>query len=386
MTDIKTNLSWVPADLRYQFMNTQLIEGLAKEYEPVFSIEQDAENGQWNIISTQLRRTQLAEEGRRTYKMAEKKYIQSLLNSKTPKFTDPDMAAMFRTRIDAFQTQFAQWATSTDDRKAYLEEAWRKHVGGGIKATLPPELHITPPGLAEGLELTSYQSQAVAEFASSNRNSYFLAMEVGSGKTFMSLAAFAMMKAAGKAKKALFLARNINREHIAQDEVNKFFPDMKVMTAHPKGKNIAQTLTRFAAGNDDILVLPQSSLDKGVAPLSSELKVRELVEKINEMRHRKLLFEGDTRRDAMNKLKSLKDREAKLVVEVEALLRKPALPTGIALDKMGVDFVIVDEAHNYKNLSYYSKYSGIAGMGPSSGSNKAKILKNCWTPSELTAE
>ena len=67
----------------------------------------------------------------------------------------------------------------------------------------------------------------------------------------------------------------------------------------------------------------------------------------------------------------------RLVTKIETRLAK--LRTGkrdrlLTFEEMGIDDLTVDEAHEFKNLAYSSRLTGVSGMGNKTGSNKAMDL------------
>lgn len=85
-------------------------------------------------------------------------------------------------------------------------------------------------------------------------------------------------------------------------------------------------------------------------------------------------------------IKQLEEAKKKLKTKLETLHDKPQDST-INFDSLGVDKLVVDEAHNYKNLMTVTKMGNVAGIATSSKTAKTMgFLEKCKYINEITGE
>jgi N12 class adenine-specific DNA methylase len=186
-----------------------------------------------------------------------------------------------------------------------------------------------------------------------------LAHEVGLGKTLTTIAAIMELKRLGRINKAMVVVPN----HLTlqwQEEALWAYPLAKILCAGPKDLSKAKRgefLSRIATGDWDVVIVPQSSfklLPVGVDALNDFLEGE--IEKL-----RNFLYQNaEIGRSAEKQIqKAIKRYEAKLVDK--ASMRKDAAET-ITWEMLGLDMLLVDEFHAYKNLFFATKMSRVAGL------------------------
>lgn len=103
-------------------------------------------------------------------------------------------------------------------------------------------------------------------------------------------------------------------------------------------------------------------------PISKERLEANIQEEIDEIQE----FIARTKYDQRQKwsVKQMEAQEKQLRMKLEVLANEDYKDTVITFEELGVDCIMVDEAHNYKNLSFTTKIGNVAGINPN-GSNKA---------------
>lgn len=84
-------------------------------------------------------------------------------------------------------------------------------------------------------------------------------------------------------------------------------------------------------------------------------------------------------------VKQMESYAKQLRTKLEILTNSDYKDDVITFEELGVDCLMIDEAHNYKNLSFTTKISRVAGINPN-GSNKAfDLLQKVRYINELNA-
>ena len=126
-----------------------------------------------------------------------------------------------------------------------------------------------------------------------------------------------------------------------------------------KGKR-GEFMSRIAMNRWDAVIIPQSSFK--LLPVKAETLNGFIEAEIEELRDflQKIKADRDVDRRAKKEIeKAIKRFEAKLVIKSD--MSKDSVQT-ITWDQMGIDMMVVDEFHNYKNLYFHTKMTRIAGL------------------------
>lgn len=152
------------------------------------------------------------------------------------------------------------------------------------------------------------------------------------------------------------------------------YPSAKVAMLE-KGANANQRKRFYAqvAANDyDIVIIPHTSF--GMLDVSEDTKrafitsqIAELEDVLTQAQLQKGSIDGRFIRQLENQKKRLEEK-LKLITE-------SAKDNGNTFEELGVDSLFVDEAHNFKNLPFYSKLSRVAGVSVNQSNNKTRASR-----------
>ena len=164
------------------------------------------------------------------------------------------------------------------------------------------------------------------------------AHDVGGGKTMAALALAHALKARGVAKKPMFVvpAKTINTSWLnSKNGAQILFPDAKIVNLNNlPAETRARQLFDLANSNADFVFISHEGFESIQLPPDAEAAaLREFADSLIDAT-------GD-RREAMER-----DRLEAYIAQVA----KEERDTRLTFDKLGVDCLIVDEAHNYKNV------------------------------------
>lgn len=271
------------------------------------------------------------------------------------------------------------------ERAAAIEEAFEEYCRGAPAAELtdiynktfrshvsPPLDKTTPlPTLGEDQERL-YPSQAVAARRMIQQPSLLLNHAVGAGKTLASITGVMERRRLGLTRKAMVVVPN----HLVsqwRSETLRAYPHAKVLALDAKGKAARQTfLARAATGEWDFVICPESAFKMIPNDPSSEFRsIRQEIRKLTSDVDKQSDSAGRKLRNAS--VKALERAKTSLANKVKALQKKPHEDGTVFFDDLGIDMLVVDEAHHFKNLHYEHK-GRLSGLGPPKGSQKARDL------------
>jgi len=192
---------------------------------------------------------------------------------------------------------------------------------------------------------------------------------VGSGKTFTAITAIMESVRTQKATKPLVVVPN----HITQQwgaDFKKLYPNAKILvpTENDFSKQRRHLLfSKIQTGNWDAVIIGHSQLIKLENNRDFELSF--LNRDIQEIQYSIDML----RREDDKAARSVKDLENSLFnmrTKIRELMDVKR-DNGFTFDKLGIDYLVVDEAHEFKNLKFFTSMSRIKGLGNPEGSKKA---------------
>ena len=125
---------------------------------------------------------------------------------------------------------------------------------------------------------------------------------------------------------------------------------------------------KIATGEWDAFLIAHSSF--GLIPMSKEYETRHMENQIDEVVNAIERIKAETN-DGLS-VKKLEQMKTSMETKLKTLLDAPKDDV-VTFEKLGVDELIVDEAHMFKNLPMFSKIRNVAGIN-NSESKKATDL------------
>ena len=325
---------------------------------------------------------------------------------KTVTETDQDATRACAAKIDELRQDFKDWARERmqqdEQLSAKIEADYNEQFNNYAPLDIPEEFAPTRyPGMAPRLDgadrdfsLYSYQAKAVVKCVTQPT---LLAHEVGTGKTFTLITTAMEMRRLGTAKKPMIVVQNATVGQFVAS-AKSLYPKAKILTLEDADRN-AEGRKNFYAKikyNDwDMIVVPQSTFE--FIPDSEERKMRFINDKIAEkMAVLEQMKEADgsgsnmITRQAEKEIKDLQQQLAE-ITDVVSVKRKQTASQQKKLevskqnaevrakemldrrtddvenfDDMGIDALLVDEAHEYKHLGFATAMQrGVKGIDPS---------------------
>ena len=314
--------------------------------------------------------------------------------------TDKAATAAVSDKADELRQDFVDWMQAKvqeDDKLAeQLTTKYNMEMNNYVPMTMPDDFVPTHfEGASNKITLRPHQAKAAIR---ATTQPVLLAHEVGTGKTFMMISAAMEMRRLGTAKKPMIVVQNATVGQFV-NSAKLLYPQAKILTLSDADKG-PEGRKRFYANvmyNDwDMIIIPQSTFDK--IPDSEERKRTYIEEKIREKREviEAMKEDKDAARSAVYraKVRELQDLEKEVAkssrpaidAKAEAKSRMNAeakaqqmldrkVDEGVyEFDDLGIDALLIDEAHEYKHLGFETAMGrDIKGIDPSY-SNKSQGL------------
>lgn len=239
--------------------------------------------------------------------------------------------------------------------------------------------HLTFPSMNPEIKLRDHQKNAIARILLGGNT--LLAHCVGAGKTFTMMAACMEQKRLGLANKNVIV---VPKSLIGQTagEFVRLYPSANILVATERDfekSRRKQFVSRIATGDYDCIIMSHSQFEK--IPISRERKQYMLDEQIGELTA--AIEEIKAEKGERWTIKQIEAQKKKLEVELKELSDESKKDDLINFEELGIDSVMVDEAHMFKNLAIFSKINNVSGIS-SSGSKKATDMQlKCQYISEI---
>lgn len=326
-------------------------------------------------------------------------------NSDGTTTTETDAAATTAcaTKVDEIRQDFKDWAReqmqNDPELSMRMEEVYNEKFNNSMPKSIPDEFvpeHFGGAATMVGgrpFRLRPHQAKAVIR---ATTQPVLLAHEVGTGKTYTLITTAMEMRRLGTARKPMIVVQNATVGQFVAS-AKALYPNAKVLTLEDADRN-AEGRRAFYAKikfNDwDMIVVPQSVFER--IPDSVERQTQFIQDKIEEkMLVLDQMKDADTDgksmivRAAEREIEKLKDEISQLAnggatdKKKEKDAKKAAVTRQNAevkaremldratddvedFDSMGIDAILVDEAHEYKHLGFATAMQrGVKGVDPS---------------------
>lgn len=315
----------------------------------------------------------------------------------TETITDKEATQACSAKIDEIRQDFKEWARqkmqSDAEMSERMERVYNDTFNNYVPMSIPDE--FVPEyfgGASHKFKMRSHQGRAIVR---GTMQPLLLAHEVGTGKTFTLISTAMEMRRLGTARKPMIVVQNATVGQFVAS-AKELYPNAKILTLEEADRS-ADGRKNFYAKikyNDwDMIVVPQSTFE--FIPDSEERQMAFVQEKIEEkMLVLEQMKEADP--DGKSMITRQAEREIALLEEELAGLsgetgkkrtandeKKRAVALQNAevkamemldrrtddvenFDDMGIDALLIDEAHEYKHLGFATAMQrGVKGVDPS---------------------
>jgi N12 class adenine-specific DNA methylase len=292
--------------------------------------------------------------------------------NKHPKWVvDIAKTAAARDRQKAIQEEFRRWLLNSPRNGERVAESFNR-LHNGIKARETKVPNIAKfPNASDALTLYYWQKRAAYRALTEG---LMLAHSVGTGKTSTLITIAAEMKRLGIANKPMVVVQNSTLGQFART-FKQMYPSAKILVGdakQTKGERRREFIARAATGEWDTVIIPQSFFERLPNEPGRErdyvrARLDEIDEAIAEAERKeggKPENIGNTRKMVSALGKRLLKVRKRYAVRLERILDRIRTRADdlLTFDMLGVDALLVDEAHNYKRGDFYTKMDPIKGL------------------------
>lgn len=284
---------------------------------------------------------------------------------------DQEATELANSKVADLREHFEQWLPGDDARVQTMERAYNDHFNRIVLRKWDGS-HLNVPGLM-GKELRPHQKDAVWMLI--NNRGGIVDHIVGAGKTLVMQSAIMEMRRMGIAKKPMIVALKSTVPQIAR-EFKEAYPTARVLAPSEKDfstENRKKFFANISLNDYDCIIVSHEQYCK--IPHSEEAEgdvVNEQLAQLDAMIEY-LYGTGDKSQLTKRQIKSLEKRRQNLHAKLEKRLDR-STDREFCFENMGIDYLFVDECHQFKSLPYVTSYQNVAGLGEASGSNKAVAL------------
>ncbi|EJI4015291.1 PLxRFG domain-containing protein [Vibrio cholerae] len=272
---------------------------------------------------------------------------------------------------------FVTWAKSDAQIAKQIADNFNERINTHVNRKYNGRLYLQTVGMNPAVDMRKTQLDGALRMIQSKNT--LLDHTVGAGKTFTAITGMMERKRLGLSKKPMAVVPN----HILgsfHKDILKLYPSAKVLVADDKAftaKKRKQFFSRIATGDYDVVLMGHSHLR--AMPNDIEHFRTVINEKIDELRSALEEAKAEAKQSGQRgaTVKQIEDSISRLqdkIKEKEEALSKNADQIGFSFGDLGVDYLVVDEAHEFKNLTYATRTDRVVGMNDPKGSEKALDL------------
>lgn len=258
--------------------------------------------------------------------------------------------------------EFQKWIWAVKARKERLEIIFENNFSC-VRRRIFDGSFLKFPTMSSNVELYPYQKDAVARILFSPNT--LLAHDVGSGKTYVMIAAGQELRRMGLSKKNMYVVPN-NIVTQWRDIFLTMYPGSKLLCVEPKmfkPEKREEILKSIITDDYDGIIIAYSCFE--MIPLSKEY----YSETLKELKKR--IEDEIEKTTATSSLKKKLDKTARELFETSIDLAVSDI--GVCFDELGITRLFIDEAHNFKNVPIETKINSVLGIN-SNGSKKCQDM------------
>ncbi|MFE3603437.1 DEAD/DEAH box helicase family protein [Streptomyces sp. NPDC059142] len=264
---------------------------------------------------------------------------------------------------------FDDWVWEDKTRAAQLAKVYNELLNN-LVLTEHSEAPLSLPGLIAGWNMKDHQNAAIRRIV--HEPTALLAHVVGAGKTATMAAGAMELRRTGLARKPALVVPNHMLKQWSR-EFRQLYPNAKILAISASDLSVkrrAKFMGRIAGGEWDAVILTHEAFNR--VPLRPENMRSYLDRELASLRLQlDEAAEAGMHRNTVKQIEeSLANAEAKLQQQIEAV----GDDNGVFLEDTGVDYLFLDEAHEYKNLRTVSAIPGASIQGSAKATKLHMVL------------
>ena len=300
--------------------------------------------------------------------------LHDALNSATPQIYDTvvengverrvlnvEATEAAKEKLVKIKTAFTQWVWTDPDRADRLARIYNDQFNNLVPRHFDGR-HLTLPNASNIIRFYDHQKRVIWRIISAG--STYIAHAVGAGKTFSMAAAIMEQKRLGLISKAMLVVPGHCLAQ-ASREFLQLYPTARILVADETNfvkEKRARFLARAATANWDAIIITHSAFRFIAVPSAFEQRLIEGQIAMHEAV--KVCADADDR-TTRKRVEAMKE---KLEERLQAL--KIKRDDMLTIEEIGVDQLIVDEAQEFRKLSFATNRVNLKGVDPD-GSQRA---------------
>lgn len=279
------------------------------------------------------------------------------------------------------ETAFKDWIYRDPVRRRRLVDYYNTHYNN-LRPREYDGSFLRFPGMSPEISLRPHQRNVVARILFGGNT--LVAHSVGAGKTMVMGAAAMEKKRLGLCNKTLIIVPNHLTEQMGS-ELLSLYPNANILVATKRDfeKDRRKLFcSRIATGNYDIVIMGHSQFSR--IPLSIERQQKFLQDEIE--RYTQEIASAKKEKSGQDlSVKQMEATKKRLQSHLEELMDSPKDDV-VTFEQLGVDSLMVDEAHEFKNLAVTTKMQNVAGISTSESQKATDLLMKTQYLDEITGE
>ena len=379
--DVRIGTTWIePMDYEefiYELLNTPRRARAIRSayYSSGIKVNLNKYNMEWFIENKSLDKRSIA--ATKTYgtsRMDAYSIFETTLNLRTVTVKDriDDGDGKYHYEVNQKETMLAR-EKQNQIKEAFKEWIWKeperrqKYVNyynetfNNVRLREYDGSHLEFPGMNPDISLNPHQKNAVVRVLMGGNT--LLAHCVGAGKSFEMMAACMEQKRLGLANKTVMV---VPKSLVGQtaSEFLRLYPSANILVATERDfekSRRKQFISKIATGDYDCIIMSHSQFEK--VPISKERRESMINRQIEDISY--AIEEMKAQNQERWTIKQMEAQKKKLSEQIRKMADEDRKDDLITFEELGIDSIMVDEAHAFKNLAIFSKMnvSGITGSG-----------------------
>ncbi|MCR2064470.1 SNF2-related protein [Campylobacter helveticus] len=283
---------------------------------------------------------------------------------------NPKETAIANSKLENLKNEFAEWIYKDYDRRTDLENIYNEKFNTNKEPQYNGE-NLELPNFNANIKLKKHQKNAI--YRAIQESNIIFDHQVGAGKTLVAICSVMEQKRMGLLNKPLIVVPN----HLARqwnDEFYHAYTNANILVATNddlKKDNRERFFSKIATNNYDAVIMTHSQFKLIPAPYGI---IKRQYEKDISILEETLKRKQDDENIMRYSVKDLEKRIENFKVKLKDLQTAHKKSKAIDFSELGIDALIIDEAHEFKNLLITTSMGDISGLGNLKGSQKAYDL------------
>ncbi|MDD7599188.1 MAG: SNF2-related protein [Campylobacter sp.] len=271
--------------------------------------------------------------------------------------------------ITQIQDKFLRFVLSNEDLRKEVEQAYNDKINTDRVRDFNTQT-LDLKGANPNIKLYPHQNAGV--WRGVQEQATLFNVNVGGGKTFMGAAVALEQKRMGLINKTLIVSPK-TLVGSWEKEIKTLYPNANILALDEKSftkDNRAKFLAKIQINDYDAVIMSAEQFK--LIPKNPEKTIANLALRLSMVKSDYDESKKDKKNTQLKKQIGKLEKQIQKARATADTIKKDNLVT---FNELGIDCLIVDEAHLYKNLSYETQKTRVLGLGPQNGSDKAFDMK-----------